>query len=301
MIKAESADEELRALLKDLVEGQFLDLSMVRKLSTILPGEHDSVRLGRGQEFYDVHPYQPLEDPISAVDIALSRHLGKLMSRIFFEEKELHVFFLFDTSKQMLWGGKKAGKLPLMLKSAALIGFAVLQKMNALGGACPGLNQSFYEPQHRRGELINLLKTVLKNTGIFSTEEIWGRMPGIVRMIKQPSLLVIFSDFFVEESLLKSVLRNSCAHEIIPVITHSHYEHALPLFNDGSFTDFSGDVKHQIEANSPLVRRLFEKKIRDYENKLRAVFMKFGIANFIHVSNPETLFDDIFFKKNIIS
>lgn len=287
-------DDELNGLLDELVRGQFLDLPSIKRLSMVLPGDHDSIHLGRGQEFFDIRPYQPFEDRLSDIDIALSRRLGKLMSRIFFEEKELNVFLIADTSEQMIWGGKKTGKLTLLLKSAALIGLAVLQRMNALGSACPGFIQSFRQSRHDCGELLAFLRLVNKKSGKFSSGEIWKEFPSIIRLIKEPSIIIIFSDFFVEKFLLETVLSNLYIHDIIPVVIHSRHEHVLPLIAEGSFIDFSRKTEYSVDSDLAMAKQLFKEKIHDYEAKLRTIFLRFGVTNFIHVSDPETIFEDIF-------
>lgn len=296
-MKVEHVDIE--GLLETLQREHFLDVPLVRKLDTLLPGEHRSVRLGRGQEFYDIRSYRRFQDPFSSIDIALSRRLRKLVSRLYLQEKELEVFLLVDASEQMCWGGREGNKLSLLLKSVALIGYAVLHSANALGSVCIGFPESSRRPRHNRSELLHLLHSIVEIAGLTTSVAAWERFPYIVQAIRKPALLIIFSDFFFDEGLLGAALREAAVHEILPVVVHSPHEHELPIFLGESYSDMALDEEWSTNPTNPLTQAHFRELVKQYEQQLEELFVRNGVTQLVHVSNPETVFEDIFFNHRI--
>ena len=280
--------------MDEVVQQGFLDFSRIVQTATLLPGDHQSVHLGRGSEFYDVRPYRPMEDPLFAIDVVLSRRLNRLMSKVFLEETELHCACIVDASDQMIWGGSASQKFSLLLKSVALIGAAVLGRGNALSGICPNIPASFRRAFHDRATLLDFLWVLCEHAGMQSSQESWRAFPDAVRLIGKPSVVVVFSDFFVDIRLMERMFQSMAAHELVPVIVHSPYEHRIPKTGITSFADLSSGEECRLDPSSPRTQTLFAEAVEEYERELAAFFLRRGIVQNIHVGDPGNIFSDIF-------
>ena len=292
---------ESLALIEELSRFGVLDLPTVRKLQTVLSGEFLSIRVGRGQEFWDVRPYQPLDDPISSIDPHLSRRAGKLLTRIYREEKELRIFLGVDISKTMSWGGPPYGKPALLLKSMALIGCAALYQSNALGGFCIGLPETFRAPSHERRALWELVGETQKHLGCLERSEAWKIFPQLISLIGQPSVIFLLSDFLFDAESLRRHLALAISHEVMPVFIRSKFERELPEVGRGDIADLDGEYACSLNSRKPLARKRFSDIAADQEREAILAMRHVGITKLLRVCDPATIIEDLFYKTKIYS
>lgn len=284
---------DIQSVIRELSQEVQFDPYLVNRCLSFLPGEYESNRLGkRGYEFYDVKPYQPLEDPVSNIHVSLSRRLGKLVSSVFLQERELPVFLLADVSETMCWGEKPI----LLLKSIALFGSAAFERMNPVGGACLGIPSSVRKPRHSRDRLWTFLEDVMNALGSHSSDAGWRACKDFLSVVDGPSLILVFSDFLLSESLLTASLLEMGVHEIMPIVVHSRYEHVLPSIAGGSFTDLVTGVEYVADLKDEKAFRLWTAEVRRFEKDLAARFLSSGVARAVHVTSPGTIFDNNFLE-----
>lgn len=286
---------DLRQFLVELVETYSFDLPSVARLASMFPGDHSSVRIGtRGYEFHDIKLYEPFRDPISGIDTNLSRRLGKIVVRLFLQEREMPIFLIADASETMLWAEKPL----LLLKSIAILGSYVAEKMNAVGSVCLGSSTSFEKSRHDKSSIWSLLKAVCGEIGSRTATENWDSFGTLVNKIDEPSLLFLFSDFLADESLISSALAKMRIHEIVPVVIHSYHEHVLPKSPEGSFADLVTGMESMIDSDDETLQVRYRAALEYFETNLAKLFVRLGVKRALHVMGPGFTAEDDFLSKS---
>ena len=81
-----------------------LDLSIARRVEGLLPGDHRSSLLGRGNDLAQIRPYEPVEDDVRQIDWNVTARTGTTHVRIHLAERALVTWLVLDTSPSMTFG-----------------------------------------------------------------------------------------------------------------------------------------------------------------------------------------------------
>lgn len=120
-----------------------------------LIGLHHSRLRGRGVDFDQVRAYQPGDD-VRAIDWRVTARTREPHTKLFHEERERPVYLLLEQSPRTFFGTRQQFKSVLAGRLAALIGWAVLEHNDRIGGMIFG-GERLHEVRPRRSKQ-NLLR-----------------------------------------------------------------------------------------------------------------------------------------------
>jgi uncharacterized protein (DUF58 family) len=214
-------------ILPDLAElvalrgaAQGLTLHARRPALARLQGSHRSAQRGRGLEFEEVRLYVPGDDPRS-IDWRVTARRGRPHTKLFREERERPVWLVADLHPGLYFGSRHQLKSALLLRAAALLGWAAVLGGDRLGAviAHGGPSPRALPPRTREAGILPVLEALV---------EVQPRAPGVpdpaglnaalgaLRPLLQPgSLVLALSDFShlddrTETALAGIALHNDC-------------------------------------------------------------------------------------------
>ena len=77
-----------------------IQLPVMRKLLSVMDGQHSALRQGRGWEFMDLAPYQPGDD-VREIDWAATARTGSPVIKRHEATANLQVMLVVDTGREM--------------------------------------------------------------------------------------------------------------------------------------------------------------------------------------------------------
>ena len=187
-------------------------------------GDRLSHRKGESLEFYDFRPYAAGDD-LRYVDWNVYARLDRLVVKLFFEERDLCLHLLLDTS------GSMANKLNYAFQAIAALAYI---NLNNNGQVALGLfDKRCYRilpPRRGRKRLIPLMKMLTRvrakgETGIDSA------LTQYALQTRTPGVIILISDLLEAESSyqtgVKSLLQNGFEVHLIHLLAPEEEEPAL--------------------------------------------------------------------------
>ena len=109
-----------------------LDLTIRRRIDSLVSGEHRAPALGSGTELAQVRPYQPGDD-VRQIDWAVTARMREPHVRVHVAERTLTTWLLLDTSPSMSFGTADRRKIDVAEGAALAIGHVSTRQGNRLG------------------------------------------------------------------------------------------------------------------------------------------------------------------------
>ncbi|MDC0610565.1 DUF58 domain-containing protein [Vibrio sp.] len=175
-----------------------------KSLWSVMTGQHQSRRLGRGMDFAEVRQYQSGDD-IRAIDWRVTARTGKPHTKLFTEEQQKPVVLFIDLSNSMQFGST------LMLKSvqaahiASLIAWLSQANKDRIGAVVHlGEDERVLKPKGSTKGVLNLLQNLVElqtlalrnNQSQQSSIEQWNvSLSTLVKTVNKGSEVIIISDF----------------------------------------------------------------------------------------------------------
>src|SRR2546425_1105168 len=112
--------------------GRALDLTVRRRIDSLVSGEHRAPALGHGTELAQVRPYQ-IGDDVRQIDWSVTARTGEPHVRVHVAERTLTTWLLLDTSASMTFGTADRRKADVAEGVALAIGHVATRYGNRLG------------------------------------------------------------------------------------------------------------------------------------------------------------------------
>lgn len=217
-------------LLPDLAElialrgaAQGLSLHAQRPALARLQGGHRSAQRGRGLEFEEVRPYAAGDDARN-IDWRVTARRGKPHTKLFREERERPVWLLADLHPGLFFGSRRQLESALLLRAAALLGWAAVQGGDRLGAVLATASGAprLWPPRAREAGVLPFLQALVQAQPRAPGAPAAPGRSGLddallaLRPVLRPgSLLLVLSDFSAlgergEEALAALSLHAEC-------------------------------------------------------------------------------------------
>ena len=175
----------------------------IRRLETIsknlvdtkVLGGYLSVFKGRGLEFADYTNYTPEYDS-RAIDWKASARTGDLLMREYIEERDVDIFFVVDSSTDMLFGSTDKLKIEYVIELIAGLSHAALEIGDKVGLtiASNSVVKKLY-PDKGRKQFYVISKLLLDTNsygGNFNFKEV---AKFVLNYLRESAVVIILSDF----------------------------------------------------------------------------------------------------------
>ena len=236
-----------------------LDLTVRRRIDSLVAGEHRSPSLGHGTEIAQVRPYQ-VGDDVRQIDWAVTARTGDPHVRVHVAERTLATWLLLDISASMRFGTADRRKADVAEGASLAVGHLATRQGNRLGVMTFGARESRVVPplQGRQG-LLRLLLTLRAEhepDGAGPTD-LADAMLRAGRLARARGLVVVVSDFRGPREWRTSLLRLLNRHHVIAIEVRDPREQELPAVGDLWLVDPETGSQLRIDTNRRKTRERF--------------------------------------------
>ena len=239
-----------------------LDLTIRRRIDSLVSGEHLAPALGVGTELAQIRPYQ-LGDDVRHIDWSVTARMQQPHVRVHVAERTLTTWLLLDTSPSMTFGTADRRKADVAEGAALAVGALATRQGNRLG-VVPfgGKEQLPTRPRQGRKGLLNLQLALRSDPppdggGATSLGEAFTRAAQLAR---QRGLVVVVSDFRGPRDWQRPLVRLLNRHHVIAIEVRDPREQALPAIGDLWLVDPETGRQLRVDTNSPRLRKRFAER-----------------------------------------
>jgi uncharacterized protein (DUF58 family) len=209
-----------------------LEVSIGRRVESLLAGDYRSTLHGEGTELAQVRPYVPGDD-VRRIDWNVTARTGETHVRVQLAERVLVTWLVLDTSPSMQFGTADRRKADVAEGVAIAVGHVATRRGNRLGFVTFGdLQPRTTPPRQGRIGLIGLLAALRDapqdgdaRVGATSLGEALERTGAIAR---QRAVVVVVSDFRSPLDWRRPLLELAGRHEVVAVEIRDPREQELP-------------------------------------------------------------------------
>lgn len=249
-----------------------LDLRAKFVASGFLHGLHASPTHGFSVQFSEHRRYTPGDDP-RALDWRVYARTDKYYIRRYEAETNLNGYLVVDLSRSMDYTHRQdMTKFDYSVCLAAALAWLMLSQQDPVGLVTfsDRIRESV-APRSRRTQLANVL-SILSQAKPEGKTDLAGSMNQLAAMLRQRSLIMLFSDLMVPNSdVVDSLLRISGAgHDIIVFHILDEAEVNFPFTGQCRFTDTESD--QTITADAIGVRNSYLEALNNWREELSTRF-----------------------------
>ncbi|GER91009.1 hypothetical protein KDW_51710 [Dictyobacter vulcani] len=255
-----------------------LNWSVLRPLASYLGGSERSQFLGPGVEFSEIRAYQPGDD-IRFIDWNISARTEQPMVREAHVERAVDVWFLIDVSASINWGTASCLKSDRALEFIALAGQLLNRSGNRLGAVIfADMPLEVLPPVTGRLHLLHLLARLRTiKTSSTGPTDLYAALNKTQRILRRRSLIVLVSDFLVQDGWQSALGKLAQRHEIVAVRLQDPREGALPDVGLVTLEDPETGQQLFVDTGDTTLRERFMQAALQQEEQLRAGFARCGV------------------------
>ena len=257
-----------------------------KKSGALMAGNFASPFRGRGIDFSEVRLYQPGDD-IRSMDWRVTARTGEPHTKLFVEERERPVLFVFDSGASMQFGTRVAFKTVVAAKAIALLAWSAVGHGDRVGGLLfSGSNHEEIKPAGGKRGILKLLKKLVdwnKQSFVQRTEtqptSLNDTIMRLKRIAKPGSLVYIVSDFMYVDRVAEMYLGQIAQHcDVVLIHIYDHMEKNPPP--PGSYMITDGVSFENLAVDNSDMRKALQNEFVKRQDHLKKFSAKQGIHYF---------------------
>lgn len=260
-----------------------LELTVRRRVESLLAGEHLSGALGPGTELAQVRRYEPGDD-VRRIDWNVTARTGDVHVRDDVAERSLTSWLLLDTSPSMAFGTARRQKSDVAEGVALAFGHLATRRGGRLGVLAFGGERSRIVPpaQGRRG-MLGLISALRRDP---AAEEQGSRPLGdalteAARLTRQRGLIVLVSDLRGELDIRRPLLQLADRHDVLVVEIRDPREQELPDVGDVWLRDPESGRQLRVDTSDEWIRRRFAARAAEEREEVAGQLSGLGIDHLV--------------------
>jgi uncharacterized protein (DUF58 family) len=261
-LRALAALEHLRFAPRQRIEGAY-------------SGRHQSRRQGGAGEFADFREYAEGED-LRRLDWKVLARTGRAYTRLYQDETNLVCTLVLDASASMTFGAG-GSKLEYVQYLATALSHVISRQQDQVGLAVLADRiREFLPPGSTAGHVAHL-QAVIANLNTWPATELAGGLGGLFQRFQRRGLLLLLSDFLVDdlEAVFAAVrlFRHRRWEVILLHVVHPE-EERLP---DGAAYRFEGlEAEGRVDCSPAEIRALYQERFEGHAGMLRTLALAAG-------------------------
>jgi uncharacterized protein (DUF58 family) len=260
-----------------------LDLSVRRRIDSLVAGEYRSPALGHGTEIAQVRPYQ-LGDDVRQMDWAVTARTREPHVRVHVAERTLTTWLLLDVSASMGFGTADRRKADVAEGAALAIGHIATRQGNRLGVMTFGARSAEVIPplQGRHGlmRLILALRSNSEPDGQGPTD-LPDALRRAGRLARQRGLVILVSDFRGPHEWRTPLMRLLNRHHVIAIEVRDPREQELPAVGDLWLVDPETGRQLRVDTNKAKLRERFAARAAAEREELAGELRRAGADHIV--------------------
>jgi uncharacterized protein (DUF58 family) len=260
-----------------------LDLAMLRRVESLIPGEHLTPQVGSGTELAMIRPYRPGDD-VRHIDWNATARMHEPHVRVHVGERALTAWLLLDVSASMTFGTGDRRKADVAEGVALAIGHVATRRGNRLGVvALGGGEPRVLRPQQGRLGLLGLLAELRREpeadgAGATSLGVAVHRTAALARA---RGLVVVVSDFRGPRDWEGPLKAMRARHGVLAVEIRDRREMELPPVGDLWLTDPETGRQLVVNTNRRKVRERFAAAAAAEREEVAAALRRCGAEQLV--------------------
>ncbi len=248
-------------------------------------GNFQSVFKGSGLDFSDLRQYQ-YGDDIRMIDWNSSAKGHGVYLKLFKEEKEQTVFFLFDVSGSQLVGAPGRNKLDASREICGVLALAAVKEASVVGMQCfSDQNERYLRPSGGMKQAYRIISSLFNLEPASLRTNLSRSILHVLEMLNRRSLIFLVSDFVDTnyELPLKAMARK---HDLVVIQVHDKQEQMVPAMGIVPVQDVETGQRSWVNTSSPFYRSAVEEEFLERSRNLERI-CKQNKADYVSVEASE--------------
>ena len=234
-----------------------LDITIGRRVESLLAGDYRSTLLGDGTELAQVRPYVPGDD-VRLIDWNVTARTFEPHVRVQLAERVLVTWLVLDASPSMQFGTADRRKADVAEGVAIAIGHVATRRGNRLGALTFGhANPRSVPPKQGRVGLLGLLAALRAEGEGAATGTLAEAIRRAGAMARQRALVVVVSDFRGPLDWRRPLLALAGEHDVVAVEIRDPREQELPNMGELWLVDPETGRQLRVDTRSAKLRARF--------------------------------------------
>jgi uncharacterized protein (DUF58 family) len=266
-----------------------LDITIGRRVDSLLAGDYRSTLHGDGTELAQVRPYVPGDD-VRQIDWNVTARTTEPHVRVHLAERVLVTWLVLDSSASMQFGTAERRKADVAEGVAIAVGHVATRRGNRLGAVTFGdaAARSVPPRQGRVGllGLLAMLRAEGDGAGTGSLAEAIDRAGAIAR---QRALVVLVSDFRGPVDWRRPLLALAGRHDVVAVEIRDPREQELPNMGELWLVDPETGRQLRVDTRSAKLRARFAAAAAAERDEVAATLAGLGVRHIVLSTEGEWL------------
>jgi uncharacterized protein (DUF58 family) len=260
-----------------------LDLAVLRRVESLVPGEHLTPQVGGGTELAVIRPYRPGDD-VRHMDWNVTARLREPHVRVHVGERAMTAWLLLDVSASMTFGTADRRKSDVAEGVALAVGHVATRRGNRLGVVALGAGDPrILRPRQGRLGLLALLHELRAEPeadGLGATS-LGFAVQRTAALARNRGLIVVVSDFRGERDWEGPLRTLRARHGVLAVEIRDPREMELPPVGDLWMTDPETGRQLHVNTNKRRVRKRFAKAAAEDREEVAAALRRAGADHLV--------------------
>jgi uncharacterized protein (DUF58 family) len=270
-----------------------LDLAVMRRVESLIPGDHLTPQVGGGTDLAMIRPYRPGDD-VRHLDWNVTARMHEPHVRVHVGERALTAWLVLDVSASMTFGTADRRKADVAEGVALTVGHVATRRGNRLGVyAFGGPEPRVLKPRQGRLGLLGLLGELRREpegdgAGSTSIGEATARVAALARA---RGLIVVVSDFRGPADWEQPLRAMRGRHGVLAVEVRDPREMELTPMGDVWVMDPETGRQVQVNTTRKKVRRRFAEAARAEREEVAAALRRAGADHVVLSTQGDWLRD----------
>jgi uncharacterized protein (DUF58 family) len=270
-----------------------LDLAVMRRIQSLIPGDHLTPQVGAGTELALIRPYQAGDD-VRYIDWNVTARMREPHVRVHVGERAMTTWLMLDVSPSMSFGTALRRKADVAEGVSVAIGHVATRRGNRLGVvAFGGLEPRVLPPRQGRAGLLGLLAELRMEggddaTGATSLSDASRRMAALARA---RGLVVVVSDFRGPREWEGGLRSLRARHGVLAVEVRDPREMELPAAGDVWMVDPETGRQIVVNTSRRRVRSRFKAAAAAEREEVAAALRRAGADHVVLSTGADWLRD----------
>jgi len=260
-----------------------LDLAILRRVESLVPGEHRTNQVGGGTELATIRPYQPGDD-VRHIDWNVTARMREPHVRVHVGERALTCWLALDVSAGMTFGTADRRKADVAEGVALAVGHVATRRGNRLGViGFGGGDPRVARPRQGRVGLLALLHELRaepEGDGAGATS-LGAALRATAAAARQRGLVVIVSDFRGPRDWQAPLRALRARHGVLAVEVRDPRELELTPVGDLWVVDPETGRQLHVNTGSARVRRRFARAAAQERAEVAATMREAAIDHLV--------------------
>jgi len=207
-----------------------LDLAVMRRVESLIPGEHLTPQVGGGTDLMMIRPYRPGDD-VRHIDWNVTARMNEPHVRVHVGERALTCWLVLDVSASMTFGTADRRKADVAEGVALAVGHVATRRGNRLGVLAFGAGEPrVLKPRQGRLGLLGLLAELRREPGGdgAGVTSVGAAVTNVAALARNRGLVVVVSDFLVPDGWDNPLRALARSHDVVAVEVLDPRELTLP-------------------------------------------------------------------------